>query len=103
MFSRYKQMSVAAYFQIGPTYEPKTPQDAPRLLILTIIYIVSVKKSEYNIFNMFIIMQLLRRSKDTVWSPVTDHYVNKVIFFNVNSKCQYCFYVADKCIISSND
>ena len=39
----------------------------------------------------------------TVWSPVTDHYVNKVIFFSVNSKCQDCFYVADKGIISSND
>ena len=39
----------------------------------------------------------------TVWSPVTDHYVNKVIFFSVNSKCQDCFYVADKGIIYSND
>jgi len=40
---------------------------------------------------------------DTVWSPVTDHYVNKVNFFSVNSKCQDCFYVADKGIIYSND
>jgi len=39
----------------------------------------------------------------TVWSPVTDHYVNKVNFFSVYSKCQDCFYVADKGIISSND
>jgi len=41
--------------------------------------------------------------KYTVWSPVTDHYVNKVNFFRVNSKCQDCFYVVDKGIISSND
>jgi len=39
----------------------------------------------------------------TVWSPVTDNYVNKVNFLSVNSKCQDCFYVADKGIISSND
>ena len=39
----------------------------------------------------------------TVWLPVTDHYVNKVNFFSVNSKCQDCFYVADKGIIYSND
>ena len=50
-----------------------------------------------------IIMQLLRRSKDTVWSPVTDHYVNKVIFFSVNLKCQDFIYVADKGIISFNN
>ena len=39
----------------------------------------------------------------TVWSPVTDHYVNKVNSFSVNSKCQDCFYVADKGIIFCND
>jgi len=39
----------------------------------------------------------------TVWSPVTDHYVNKVKKISVNSKCHDCFYVADKGIISSND
>jgi len=43
------------------------------------------------------------QEQGTVWSPVTDHYVNKVNFFSVNSKCQDCFYVADKGIIYSND
>ena len=32
----------------------------------------------------------------TVWSPVTDHYVNKVKKISFNSKCYDCFYVADK-------
>ena len=32
----------------------------------------------------------------TVWSPVTDHYVNKVKKISANSKCHDCFYVADK-------
>ena len=32
----------------------------------------------------------------TVWSPVTDHYVNKVKKISVNSKCYDCFYVAGK-------
>jgi len=43
----------------------------------------------------------------TDWLPVTDYYniiiINKVIFLSVNSKCQDCFYVADKGITSSND
>jgi len=54
----------------------------------------------YDIIGFYIFLTYPLR---TVWSPVTDHYVNKVIFFSVNSKCQDCLYVADKGIISSND